>query len=283
VTDASIADLVLSRREALTRAERRVADVVLEDPEAVAFGTVAEVARRAGTSGATVVRLGARLGFDGFSALQDAVRAELAHRLRPATERIRETDRGDVLSSATQLAVRSVDHTLGQADPAVFARVVERLSARRGRVWLLSGDEADAIGAHFGTQLRHLGVDVRAVTGNPVRVAATLAEVAGGDTVVAIDLRRYDRWLVEALDHLSRREVTVVGVSDSRLSPVASRSDLHFVADAEGSGPFDSYVGVLALLEALAAAVARRRRSLAADRIDAIEAAWHESAALLDD
>lgn len=283
MTDGSIADLVLSRREVLTRAERRVADVVLEDPEAVAFGTVAEVARRAGASGATVVRLGARLGFDGFSALQDAVRVELARRLRPATERIRETDRGDVLASASQLAVRSVEHTLGQADPAAFARVVERLSARHGRVWLLSGDEADAIGAHFGTQLRHLGVDAHAVAGNPVRVAATLAEVAVGDTVVAIDLRRYDRWLIDALDHLRRREVTVVGVSDSRLSPVAARSDLHFVVDAEGSGPFDSYVGVLALLDALAAAVARRRRSLAADRIDAIEAAWRQSAALLDD
>jgi len=54
----------------LTPAERRVAAVVADDPEAVAFGTVADVARRAGTSGATVVRLAAKLGFDGFVELQ---------------------------------------------------------------------------------------------------------------------------------------------------------------------------------------------------------------------
>src|SRR5437879_11950068 len=50
----------------LTPAERRVAAVVADDPEAVAFGTVADVARRAGTSGASVVRLAAKLGFEGF-------------------------------------------------------------------------------------------------------------------------------------------------------------------------------------------------------------------------
>ena len=51
---------------ALTPAERRVAAVVADDPEAVAFGTVADVARRSGASGATVVRLATKLGFDGF-------------------------------------------------------------------------------------------------------------------------------------------------------------------------------------------------------------------------
>ena len=73
----------------LTPAERRVAAVVADDPEAVAFGTVADVARRAGTSGATVVRLATKLGFEGFVELQGAVREELARRLRPASERMR--------------------------------------------------------------------------------------------------------------------------------------------------------------------------------------------------
>ena len=41
----------------------------------VAFGTVARVAERSGTSGASVVRLATRLGFPGFSGLQAAVQA----------------------------------------------------------------------------------------------------------------------------------------------------------------------------------------------------------------
>src|SRR5438067_2357870 len=103
---------------ALTPAERRVAAVVADDPEAVAFGTVADVARRAGASGATVVRLSAKLGFDGFVELQAAVREEMARRLRPASERIRRPVPGDVLDSA-----RAVLDAAGRAAAAGAALV----------------------------------------------------------------------------------------------------------------------------------------------------------------
>src|SRR4051812_5782305 len=49
----------------LTTAERKVADVIAADVDAVAFATVAELARKAHTSGPTVVRLAVKLGFSG--------------------------------------------------------------------------------------------------------------------------------------------------------------------------------------------------------------------------
>ena len=52
----------------LTAAERRVAQVVLARPQLVGFGTVADLAEAASAGAATVVRLAAKLGFDGFTA-----------------------------------------------------------------------------------------------------------------------------------------------------------------------------------------------------------------------
>ena len=112
----------------LTKAERRVAAVVADDPEAVAFGTVADVARRAGASGATVVRLAAKLGFDGFVDLQGAVRDEMARRLRPASERIRRPAPGDVLGAAQEVEIANVANTLEGIDPAAFDEAVSLLS-----------------------------------------------------------------------------------------------------------------------------------------------------------
>src|SRR5438874_3351033 len=113
---------------ALTPAERRVAAVVADDPEAVAFGTVADVARRAGASGATVVRLAAKLGFDGFVGLQAAVRDEMARRLRPASERIRRPAPGDVLGTALAVEMGNVAATLEAVDRAAFEDAVRLLS-----------------------------------------------------------------------------------------------------------------------------------------------------------
>src|ERR1043166_2454802 len=96
---------------ALTPAERRVAAVVADDPEAVAFGTVADIARRAGVSGASVVRLATKLGFDGFVELQSSARDEMARRLRPASERIRRPAAGDVLGAALATEMANVAAT----------------------------------------------------------------------------------------------------------------------------------------------------------------------------
>ncbi|MGH9136797.1 MAG: MurR/RpiR family transcriptional regulator, partial [Acidimicrobiales bacterium] len=75
----------------LSPAERKVVAAVLNDPASVAFGTVAALAERSGTSGPTVVRVARKLGFDGFREMQAAVREEVGGHLRPAAERLRAT------------------------------------------------------------------------------------------------------------------------------------------------------------------------------------------------
>src|SRR5690606_4981497 len=78
---------------ALSPALRKVAELLLVDPEAVAFGTVSSVAERAGTSTPSVIRLATALGFSGFSALRDAARDELSVRLRTDAVRVRDRKR----------------------------------------------------------------------------------------------------------------------------------------------------------------------------------------------
>src|SRR5918995_215898 len=90
MAELEVAGRIATASAQLTVAERRVAQAVLEHPHLVAFGTVADLAAEAGAGAATVVRLAAKLGFDGFSALQSSVQRDLSRQLRPAAERIRE-------------------------------------------------------------------------------------------------------------------------------------------------------------------------------------------------
>jgi DNA-binding MurR/RpiR family transcriptional regulator len=274
---------------ALTPAERRVAAVVADDPEAVAFGTVADVARRSGASGATVVRLAAKLGFDGFVDLQASVREELARRLRPASERIRRPAAGDVLSNALATEIGNVADTLEGIDRAVFDRAVDLISEgpggrRRGssHVFVLSGDASSGVAALFATDLSMLRPGVTLVSGSEVRVARLLAEAVSGDVAVVFDLARYDRAVVEAAGRAAERGVVLLTLTDSSLSPLASIATINFTASVSGCGPFDSHVGLLALSNALLAGVAARLRRSATDRLDRMESAWREANALTD-
>lgn len=266
----------------LPRAERRVAEVVLSDPQVPAFATVAELGARAGTSGATVVRLAERLGYDGWVGLQADARAALGQQLRPATQRIRESARGDVLEQTAAREAENVHATLGAVDRTAFSSAVALMADPKRAVHVLAGDAEVGIGALLTAALDLLRPGVQALTGSPPAVARALAHARAGDVLVAIDLRRYERWVLETATSAADRGIEVIAVTDSLLSPLASISSATFVVTAEGAGPFDSHVGTLALANALATGVARRIRRPAAARLDRVEQAWLDAAALTD-
>jgi DNA-binding MurR/RpiR family transcriptional regulator len=319
---SAVAERVAQRRTQLSPAERRVASVVLDQPEAVAFGTVARVAERAATSGASVVRLAAKLGYEGFAGLQAAVQLDIGQQLRPAVERIRgavPTSRAEVVARTLRSELDNVEHTLRAIEPRAFDRAVTLLAQRSRPVRIVAGDAEAGVGAMLATALGQLRPDVAVVEGSDVAVARQLAQAqmsAGTSTapggaaaagarrslvLVAIDLRRYERWVVEhtrraaegsggsvasggagGVGDAGGRRADVIALTDSLLSPLAESATVAFTVQAEGAGPFDSHVGTLALVNALVTGVAGRLRRSAAPRLSAVEAAWRRSDALLD-
>src|SRR6202007_2690510 len=73
----TVADLARQQMDRLRPSERKVARTLLADYPSAGLNTVAELAQRAAVSAPTVVRCAQALGFDGFPALQAALRAEL--------------------------------------------------------------------------------------------------------------------------------------------------------------------------------------------------------------
>jgi DNA-binding MurR/RpiR family transcriptional regulator len=276
-----IEDRITAVRGALTPAERRVADRVLQRPERVAFGTVAELAGQSRAGGATVLRLAAKLGYDGFSDLQTAAQDELSQRLRPAAERIRKPPRGDVLGRVLEQELGNVQRTLDGIERQVYARAVAALSTRNRTVYVLSGEASCGLARHAVLELGMLRDDVCLVDGNEVAVLRQVAAAERGDGCLAIDLRRYDRWVVDSAARLRSRGVRLVALTDSALSPLAEMAEASFSVSAESAGPFDSHVGTLALLNALVAGVADRLRRSATERLDRLEAEWRANGALV--
>ncbi len=277
-----VADRIGRASTSLTTAERRVAEVILASPQLVAFGTVADLAESAGSGAATVVRLATKLGYEGFSALQASVQQDLANQLRPAAERIRDPAVHDSLSRHLQLEMGNVQTTLGQLDQVAVADVVDHLADPRRRVYVLSGDASKGVSTQFVADLDALRPGVMLVDGNDVAVQRTVALMERDDVLVTVDLRRYDRWLVDAARAAAGAGVWTVSIADSVLSPVAACAERTLVVTAAGAGPFDSHVGTLALMNVLVAAAAIRLRHMATDRLDRSEAAWLASNALTE-
>lgn len=269
---ASASELVAAVSGELTPAERRIAAEVLADPTLLAFGTVSDLARRAGTSRPTIVRFAHKLGFEGYAQLQRHVRSDLSHQLARPSERIRhEEDRSPPVR-------RAIDHGLSSVFQALdgdrLARLAEPI-ARANNVWILSG-ETSLAGAHAlrsGLSMVRSGVHLL----EEHRFGAEACEAGTGDVAVVIDFFRYREQVVRAARVLADRNVPMAAITDGPLSPLAELTENWCEIEVPAIGPFDSSVPVVALAELLVGQVARELHEEAAARIDQIENLWQQT------
>jgi DNA-binding MurR/RpiR family transcriptional regulator len=266
----------------LTAAERRVAQVVLERPQLVGFGTVADLAGAAAAGAATVVRLAAKLGFEGFSALQASVQRDLAKQLRPAAERIRELGGEQPITQHRAAELSNVQATLDAIDVETLEAVVALLADLERAVLVLAGDAERGIGLQLATDLGALRPGVQVVGGSDVAVRRQLAVAPAGSTMLVIDLRRYERWVLEAFEQGKGAGFTLVALTDGVLSPLAMGAHHAFAISAASVSPFDSHVGTLALCNLLVGQTAERLRAPAAERLALVESAWASGRSLIE-
>ncbi|HDZ81724.1 MAG TPA: MurR/RpiR family transcriptional regulator, partial [Roseobacter sp.] len=77
-----VRDLLKEKQAELTAAERKVAAVLLDEQLLTGLQSINRLAEYAEVSSPTIIRLARKLGFDGFSGMQDAIRDEIAARMK---------------------------------------------------------------------------------------------------------------------------------------------------------------------------------------------------------
>lgn len=282
-TTESLSERIASAGPTLTPTERRLARLVLDDPTAVAFSTVADLAREAETSGPSVVRFAAKLDFDGYGGLQDHVRASLTEQLRRPTDRIRlasdqlpEEEVRRPVGPDTDL-VDHLNRTIATLDHDTLVDLAAIIAGAPGTVWVLCAETSATPGTLLAGNLSLLRPGVRSLGGPPPVMASLLAEAGTSDVAVVVDFPRYESAVVAAATELAATGVTLIAITDGPFSPLASVADIWLSVDVQAIGPFDSVLPVVAVIELLIAETALLLRDQATDRLDRIERLWTES------
>jgi DNA-binding MurR/RpiR family transcriptional regulator len=270
----TIANRLALAGAALTPTERRVAEVVTTDPTALAFDTVAELAERVGSSGPTIVRFAAKLGFDGYSELQQHARAALTEQLSPV-----DRSRSSARRGGGELRRRTLDAVLQAADRIddELVDVIGHTIARaRGYVWVVASETSSPVAQLLVANLRLLRPRVQHVSGSNAAVAATVVDASDRDVVIAIDAERYEQAVHRITSRLAGRGARVIAITDGATSPLAAIADIRCDVKVPAIGPFDSAIPFVIVAELVTAAVARASSAGATRRLEAAEATWSE-------
>jgi DNA-binding MurR/RpiR family transcriptional regulator len=253
----------------LTPTERRIAEIVLDDPTLLAFGTVSELADRARTSRPSIVRFATKLGFEGYSDLQGWVRQRVARQLATPSQRIRRQEGPGTNVSDT--IEQAISHTLDTLDQTSLERLAGPLLDAE-HIWILSGETSRA-GAYVllsGLSMIRDGVQLV----DQHSFGRELTGVTERDAAVVFDFARYRRSSVLAARAMVDLGVSLVAITDSPLSPLAAIAERWCELDVPAVGLFDSSLPAVLAAELLVLEISEQLGSSVHPRIDRLETLW---------
>jgi len=258
---------ILDRKGELPKRLTQVAAYSLDHPDEIAFGTAASIALAADVQPSTLVRFAQYFGFDGFSGLQLLFRARLRDRTSSYEERLRSLEANSpALAESTTIfngfitaAHRSIDAIAAAVDPDGFERAVTLL-ANAETIYLIAKRRSFPIAAYMAYAFGKLKVRCQMV-GTEAGIDDDLLSLAGKkDVGFAVSFSPYASESAAQARALSSRNIPVVALTDSALSPLAEVADGWFeLVEADHAG-FRSLSASMAFAMALTVSVAEKRQ-----------------------
>lgn len=261
---------VLEAYDDLTKGERRLADLLLENADALVLYSATELSQRAGVSNATTARFFQRLGYPSFKTAQKEARSPVAT-VSPDISRIgkfatSKVDLGEHLATEMQNLVRSVE----QLRSDELAQAIQML-ARSDKLWVVGfGDNYPL--AHFARALLiRVKPDIRMIPIGGFSVPEEFASISSSDTMLALGLGRKARSLRSIMRSAMHAGTQVVLVTDQASRAGSDVATVTLRCRTKGAGVFESVVAPVSLLTYLCSALALRIGQSAIERLEFID------------
>ena len=276
----TLAERLRAQGAALTGAERKLADAMLRNYPVSGLGSITALAEAAGVSTPTVARMARKLGYDGYGALQSALRGELKAALADPVarqERWASAPESHILNRFAEAAADNLRQSLRRIDPATFDAVAALLADRARGAHVAGGRITGALAQYLFTHLQVIRPGVTLLPPNADAWPQHVLNMAEGDALVLFDIRRYAPMIERLAAMAAARGVTVVLFTDPWRSPAARHAAHVFSLRIEAPSAWDSAVAPLCVLESLIAAAQALDWRETRARMTALEALFDEA------
>jgi len=235
-------------------------------------------ARVAGVQPATMTRFAKHFGLDGY----DALRELYAHAFRNGgfdlARRADEQVARQKLGGDQALAAEVISSFSGQiahlAEPETLDQLVGAAEtlARARRIYCLGMRSCFPVVSYFQYVASLVRDGVILFDGLGGVGADGLRNAASDDVLLVATVRPYTRAVVEAVDYALSRNVPVVAITDSAVSPVADRAQHVILVSIDSPSFFHAMSPAFAAAEVLASLVAGRGGANALKALEDTEA-----------
>lgn len=273
--DNTAQELIRQVYDQLTRAERQLVGVILENYPSSGMGSITRLAENAGVSTPTVARLVQKLGYSGFPGFQEALRAEVAAAMSDPIAKhdtwSRDAPDAHILNRFADSVLSNIRQTLAGLDVATFDRVTDILADTNRRIFVTGGRITHTLSEYFHLHMQVIRRDVRHVRGTSNAWPHALLDMAKGDVVVIYDIRRYENSVLRLAEIAASRGAEIILITDQWQSPVAAHASVTLNCRIEAPSAWDSTIAMMLLTETIIAAVQEKNWSETKTRMGELE------------
>lgn len=274
-----ILSMMQQKAYAFSKGQRKLAAYITESYDKAAFMTASKLGTTVGVSESTVVRFAVELGYDGYPEMQKAMQEMVLNRLT-SVQRIEVANdrigKQDVVATVLQSDADKLRQTAEMVNRQEFQLAVEAIKKAK-RIYILGARSVAPLANFLGYYLNFMFNDVRIITASGAsEVFERLVALDSDDVVIAFSYPRYSAATVKGAQYCRTTGATVVGFTDSRLSPLGQNSDHVIVAKSDMVSLVDSIVAPLSVVNALIVALTAGQEQKLAKTFDALERVWEE-------
>ena len=274
-----IMSVLQTKAHTFSKGQRLIARYITEAYDKAAFMTASRLGKTVGVSESTVVRFAVELGYDGYPSMQKAMQEMVLNRLT-SVQRIGVTNNRiknqDVLSMVLQSDADKLRQTGELIDRDDFRAAVDAILNAK-RIYILGVRSAAALTNFLGYYLNFMFDNVHMITTSGAsEMFEKLVNVTSDDVVIAFSFPRYSALTVKGAQYCRTTGATVIGLTDSKISPLGQSCDYVLVAKSDMVSFVDSLVAPLSVVNALIVALSSGREHVIEKTFDTLERIWDE-------
>lgn len=216
--------MISSIYSSLTKAEKKVADAVLNSPDDALMATVTDLAERAGVGETSVIRFCRKLGFRGYHEFKLSIAQDLVNVPSYSNEEIKPDD--DVLTIARKITAKNemmLKNTLDLVNAEQLKQAVERmLAADKIYVYGVGSSGITALDLHY--RLMRIGMNVEAHRDSHI-IAMSASLAKSSELVFGISTSGSTKDLVDPLKIAKANGAATICLTSHMRSPITAHAD----------------------------------------------------------
>ena len=214
----------------LSKAEKRIADYIMNDPAGLIPLSISELAARCNSSEATIVRFSRRLGYSGYQQLKISLAKE--ENVRGLNENISSDDSVlDIYKKLCDLVYCSLEKTASALNAQALANVCELLM-RADCIYIFGLGNSAAVAADAAHKFLRLGLNAYSYSDTHLQAIAA-SHLRENCVAIGISHSGSSKDIVDALKISRENGAKTIAITNEGKSPVDKVSDyiLHTAAD----------------------------------------------------